>query len=331
MKNRVDPELPLIDFKTIREDVERKIRRRRSRSSPSTGSAIKKEQLEIDDKNGLLGDQVEMSSSYKRKIGNTVEDHSESSVYKQGTRNDELREVEEVHVERNRDKNQSEGRSFKENGLVDAERCDSEEQHRAKMKQRMKKYSSVRKAASKWMHLRSSKREIRQLLKHFEVLSLRGLFEDGVLRQKGTMINNVTGILDEDIDGYGTDSKLNTDEANQRINMKSKELINYFVSLAKNKDKEKTVDLDLIEGLLMDGADPNKSDKYGQTVLHEVARVWHPDVAKFLIEHGKFMIQLVFINFLYAQSFFFGSSEKQKGFNGGNSSLISMFETFAAS
>ena len=31
------------------------------------------------------------------------------------------------------------------------------------------------------------------------------------------------------------------------------------------------------------GADINTTDKYGQTVFHEVARAWHVDVAQFLL------------------------------------------------
>ena len=34
------------------------------------------------------------------------------------------------------------------------------------------------------------------------------------------------------------------------------------------------------------GADINTRDLYGQTILHEIAREWHTDVAKFFIQNG---------------------------------------------
>uniref|UniRef100_H2ZZT3 Si:ch73-193i2.2 n=1 Tax=Latimeria chalumnae TaxID=7897 RepID=H2ZZT3_LATCH len=43
-------------------------------------------------------------------------------------------------------------------------------------------------------------------------------------------------------------------------------------------------DLQHLEKLLVDGADVNAQDKYGQTVLHEVAQSWHVDVMRFLLE-----------------------------------------------
>ena len=33
-----------------------------------------------------------------------------------------------------------------------------------------------------------------------------------------------------------------------------------------------------------DGADPNTRDIYGQTIMHEIAREWHADCAKFFSE-----------------------------------------------
>ena len=40
------------------------------------------------------------------------------------------------------------------------------------------------------------------------------------------------------------------------------------------------VDFEHLYGLIQKGADINTCDIYGQTVLHEVAREWHVDVAK---------------------------------------------------
>ena len=51
-----------------------------------------------------------------------------------------------------------------------------------------------------------------------------------------------------------------------------------------------------------DGADPNTRDIYGQTIMHEIAREWHADCAKFFSELShdfpifqKFQLRLVAI------------------------------------
>ena len=67
----------------------------------------------------------------------------------------------------------------------------------------------------------------------------------------------------------------------------SRALIIYFAQLAKaSLEREQELDFDFIEGLLGEGADVNFTDRYGQTVLHEVARIWHVDVARFILENG---------------------------------------------
>ena len=66
-------------------------------------------------------------------------------------------------------------------------------------------------------------------------------------------------------------------------------LIFYFATLGKNTIENQTVDLKFILSLLESGADINFGDRYGQTIMHEIARGWHPDVAKFAIQHGANM------------------------------------------
>jgi len=88
------------------------------------------------------------------------------------------------------------------------------------------------------------------------------------------------------------------DEANPYNKVKSKTnakgdslascraLIVYFSKLAKSRDDNETIDLNFVDSLLQNGADINFSDKHGQTVMHEISRGWHCDVAKFAIQHG---------------------------------------------
>ena len=63
-------------------------------------------------------------------------------------------------------------------------------------------------------------------------------------------------------------------------------LIIYFSKLAKTINEEETVDLYFMESLLQNGADINFADKYGQTIMHEISRAWHPDVALFAIQQN---------------------------------------------
>ncbi|KAK3576791.1 hypothetical protein CHS0354_002574 [Potamilus streckersoni] len=60
-------------------------------------------------------------------------------------------------------------------------------------------------------------------------------------------------------------------------------LIEYFAKLGHSKKEDEVIDLDFVDTLLENGADIQCTDRHGQTLLHEVARKWHVDVAKFLI------------------------------------------------
>lgn len=67
----------------------------------------------------------------------------------------------------------------------------------------------------------------------------------------------------------------------------SRTLIVHFAKLAKESlEREQELDFEYIEDLLREGADVNFTDRYGQTVMHEVARIWHVDVARFILENG---------------------------------------------
>ncbi|XP_022603896.1 transient receptor potential cation channel subfamily A member 1-like [Seriola dumerili] len=55
---------------------------------------------------------------------------------------------------------------------------------------------------------------------------------------------------------------------------------------ATNQDTDQ-VDLGLLDDMISDGADPNSSDRYGQTVLHEISRAWSVDVMRFFLDRGS--------------------------------------------
>ncbi|KAI4884950.1 hypothetical protein NFI96_021749, partial [Prochilodus magdalenae] len=92
---------------------------------------------------------------------------------------------------------------------------------------------------------------------------------------------------DEDtIDGGDKEEQLN------------KRLLDHFrVLAASNKDSDEVVhpeyagnicavDLQYLNGVLSEGANPNSTDKYGQTALHEISRAWNVDVMRFFLERG---------------------------------------------
>ena len=69
---------------------------------------------------------------------------------------------------------------------------------------------------------------------------------------------------------------------------KNETLIKYFINLArKDNDQEKLVDFQHLSDMFQSGVNINTTDKHGQSVMHEVARIWHTDVAKFLLLHGS--------------------------------------------
>ena len=111
----------------------------------------------------------------------------------------------------------------------------------------------------------------------------------------------MTCVLDSDVEGLGNErlamydtnaymkpmSGVNQGDQIHPAIAASRALIIYFAKLARaSLEREQELDFEFIEGLLGEGADVNFTDRYGQTVLHEVARIWHVDVARFILENG---------------------------------------------
>lgn len=72
-------------------------------------------------------------------------------------------------------------------------------------------------------------------------------------------------------------------------------LLQYFAKLSSSDDVDDSLDLEHIQSLLREGASVNASDRFGQTLLHEVSRTWGVDVAQFLVEQGKGNQSLVIV------------------------------------
>lgn len=68
--------------------------------------------------------------------------------------------------------------------------------------------------------------------------------------------------------------------------IRNQALIHYVARLASSNSDGDEFDFSFVESLLENGADINTTDKYGQTMFHEVARSWNVDVARFLLNRG---------------------------------------------
>ena len=64
-------------------------------------------------------------------------------------------------------------------------------------------------------------------------------------------------------------------------------LLLYFAKLSSSPDVDDSLDLEHIQSLLHAGASVNTSDRFGQTLLHEVSRTWGTDVAQFFVNQGE--------------------------------------------
>ncbi|XP_030011253.1 transient receptor potential channel pyrexia [Sphaeramia orbicularis] len=91
------------------------------------------------------------------------------------------------------------------------------------------------------------------------------------------------GLADDDDDKDEPDTPINKNQ-NQNLN---KQLLNHFRHLASTDQDTDQVDLEFLDQLISDGADPNSCDRYGQTVLHEVSRAWSVDVMRFFLDRGS--------------------------------------------
>uniref|UniRef100_A0A3P8TDW3 Si:ch73-193i2.2 n=1 Tax=Amphiprion percula TaxID=161767 RepID=A0A3P8TDW3_AMPPE len=84
-----------------------------------------------------------------------------------------------------------------------------------------------------------------------------------------------SGLTEEDEGDKGQKDETDTSSKNQKLN---KQLLDHFRHL---------VDLQFLDEVISDGANPNSSDRFGQTVLHEISRAWSVDVMRFFLDCGS--------------------------------------------
>ena len=124
------------------------------------------------------------------------------------------------------------------------------------------------------------KRHMRKQLKNYQEQQLKEI--PGASKKTGTIMH---AALTSEIDSeaYKVDGR----PMDMGIRVRNHALIHYIAKLAVSNHDNDTFDFEFVQSLLKNGADINATDKYGQTVFHEVARSWHADVAEFLITNGK--------------------------------------------
>ncbi|XP_013392770.1 uncharacterized protein LOC106160659 isoform X2 [Lingula anatina] len=142
----------------------------------------------------------------------------------------------------------------------------------------LKVISNVRGKASKWAHYVKTRRTARKNnIRKWKVVHHEGDNDtEDHKPQKDIGLGEVDpGFLSKVLSQGSKPSSVEHNRA----------LIHYFAKLGCSGDENEAIDLDYVEDLIRAGARVDCTDKQGQTVLHEAARAWHVDVAKFLIEH----------------------------------------------
>ncbi|XP_035982353.1 transient receptor potential channel pyrexia isoform X2 [Fundulus heteroclitus] len=114
-------------------------------------------------------------------------------------------------------------------------------------------------------------------------------------KQRRTVLTGVhletryCGLAEDAEDGEQRRDETDTSTRSQHLN---KRLLDHFRQLAASNQDTDQVDLQFLDEVISDGADPNCSDRYGQTVLHEVtadevSRAWSVDVMRFFLDRGS--------------------------------------------
>eukprot|EP00105_Crassostrea_gigas_P041955 XP_019926103.1 PREDICTED: transient receptor potential cation channel subfamily V member 1 isoform X2 [Crassostrea gigas] len=136
--------------------------------------------------------------------------------------------------------------------------------------------------ASKWKSYAATKRVIATKIhlvgEEISYIGTQNEEEKAAIKGKG--IDQMEDLEAYKPFGMRQDTKKKLRSANDKT------LIDYFYQLGQSRDPNAKVDLDFVDSLIKNGANINCNDKHGQTLLHEVCRTWHIDVAKFLLELG---------------------------------------------
>ncbi|XP_078610224.1 uncharacterized protein LOC144881203 isoform X4 [Branchiostoma floridae x Branchiostoma japonicum] len=146
---------------------------------------------------------------------------------------------------------------------------------------------AVQEAVSKWRNYNTSRRHVQEnktVYRHIKPKTVYAV-------KKKPELEGLASDLDDDVEDDQIDAALGfpglgDTAAKRKASASNRAFISYFAKLGKVDGSDDFVDLDFLENLIDNGANVNSTDRYGQSVLHEVARAWHIDVAKFLLGKG---------------------------------------------
>ena len=147
-----------------------------------------------------------------------------------------------------------------------------------------KKTNLLRMYADHWQTL-TGKRTIRNQRRNFEEM-LMAEIPGAVDRTNLAMHAVLESELDSDSECETAFQSRGTTPGTP-LTVRNHALLHYFANLARSNNLNDKMDFAFVRSLVKNGASINTADKHGQTVFHEVARSWHTDVAKFLLDNGK--------------------------------------------
>lgn len=170
---------------------------------------------------------------------------------------------------------------------------DSDNNSREKLKklEDLKSWTSLvnhAKTASKWLALSSRRRDTFQKSKNSLKNTQHEVAPNQFYENLNSTLNGICSECDSESEEEEEEKVYNSPRKKKKsirniAKSSNKTLLIYFAKLARSQNEGDELDLDFIESLVNNGANINTTDRFGQTVFHEVARTWHPDVALFLL------------------------------------------------
>ncbi|XP_075993307.1 uncharacterized protein LOC142988149 [Genypterus blacodes] len=110
----------------------------------------------------------------------------------------------------------------------------------------------------------------------------------GRRKLKGLLLDMKYRGLAEDEDEEEVRDHTDGRRDNQQLNRK---LLDHFRQLAASDQDTDQVDLQYLDQVISEGANPNTADRYGQTVLHEISRAWSVDVMRFFLDRDSDLLR----------------------------------------
>ncbi|XP_076463277.1 uncharacterized protein LOC143295453 isoform X2 [Babylonia areolata] len=148
----------------------------------------------------------------------------------------------------------------------------------------LKIIANVKSAGNKWVEYTTQRRLHRKAgLTRAATAGLLGGDEEDEPKMSGI---GLAEVHDDFVTDYIVRSQSSSNLNIRMVMDSNRALIQHFAEMADSPHEVAKINLDFVDSLLKNGANINIRDKTGQSLLHEVARAWHVDVARWLLEHG---------------------------------------------